>query len=152
MLSQRGLYSVVLRWLSKLYCSQSVSIKWGNCTSSKFHVTNGVKQGGVLSPLLFAVYIDKLLVKLKKSGIGCHIGKTFAGAFGYADDIILLSPTVNSIKSLYNMCHEFGREFDIKFNPEKSQFLSYGCQTEGVYLDGQDAAKHLGHMTGPMKN
>ena len=66
MLSQRGLCSVVLRWLSKLYCSQSISIKWGNCTSSKFHVTNGVKQGGVLSPLLFAVYIDKLLVKLKK--------------------------------------------------------------------------------------
>ena len=66
------------------------------------------------------MYIDKLLVKLKKSGIGCHIGKTFAGAFGYADDIILLSPTINSLKSLYNMCHEFGREFDIKFNPEKS--------------------------------
>ena len=55
------------------------------------------------------------------------------------------------------MSHEFGREFGIKFNPEKSQFLSYGCQIEGVYLDGlfvtcQYAAKHLGHMIFPMKN
>ncbi len=37
-------------------------------------MTNGVKQGGVLSPTLFGVYIDGILLQLKKSGIGCHIG------------------------------------------------------------------------------
>ena len=39
--------------------------------SDCFTTQNGVKQGGVLSPLLFAVYIDELLCKLKQSGYGC---------------------------------------------------------------------------------
>ena len=38
-----------------------------------FHVSNGVKQGGVLSPILFCVYLDELLLRLKCSGLGCHI-------------------------------------------------------------------------------
>ena len=46
MLSQRGLCSVVLRWLSKLYCNQSVSIRWGNCTSSKFMLLMGSNKVG----------------------------------------------------------------------------------------------------------
>ena len=37
------------------------------------NVTNGVKQGGVISPIMFTLYIDQLLLRLKKSGIGCHI-------------------------------------------------------------------------------
>ena len=39
---------------------------------------NGVKQGGVLSPVLFAVYTDVLLLRLQESGIGCHMGGHYA--------------------------------------------------------------------------
>ena len=35
-------------------------IKWGQSTSSFFTVSNGVRQGGILSPRLFAVYVDDL--------------------------------------------------------------------------------------------
>ena len=52
---------------------------------------NGVKQGGVISPLLFSLYIDELFLLLKQSDIGCHVGLTYAGAFGYADDIALVA-------------------------------------------------------------
>ena len=51
-------------------------------------ISNGVKQGRVLSPILFTDYIDKLLTRLRESGVGCHIDCVFAGAFGYADDIV----------------------------------------------------------------
>ena len=37
---------------------------------------NGVKQGGYMSPVLFTLYLDVLIQKLKYSGIGCHIGGT----------------------------------------------------------------------------
>jgi hypothetical protein len=48
--------------------------------SELFLATNGVKQGGVLSPILFCVYIDGLLMLLSKAGLGRFLGCNFFGA------------------------------------------------------------------------
>ena len=55
------------------YVRQEARVIRNSCHSAYFRLKNGVKQGGVLSPTLFNVYIDRLLVTLKNSGIGCHI-------------------------------------------------------------------------------
>ena len=87
----KGICQLVARVLSPLYTNQSVKIKWSNNTSNSFPVTNGVKQvGGILSPILFAMYIDELFIRRQKSGYGCYIGCLFAGCFGYADDAYVL--------------------------------------------------------------
>jgi len=76
-----------------------------------FTVSNGVKQGGVLSPILFCVYIDRLLHLLAESGIGC-----FVGALVYADDIVLLSPTASGMWTLLHVCDVFANDFSVVFN------------------------------------
>ena len=48
-----------------------------------FSATNGVKQGGVLSPRLFNVYLNELLSKLRENGLGCHMNGQFVGTFIY---------------------------------------------------------------------
>ena len=58
--------SVLCYW----YQNQSMYIKWGSTFSLKFHGTNGVYQGGGLSPFLFNVYVNELSECLNKSGIG----------------------------------------------------------------------------------
>ena len=58
-----------------------------------FTVPNGVRQGGVLTPILFDIYIDELLKRFEQLWVGCRIGQCFMGALGYADDITLLTPT-----------------------------------------------------------
>jgi hypothetical protein len=60
-----------LRLLFQMYTQQKMHVKWSNSLSDEFDVRNVVKQGGVLSPVLFAVYIDVLISKLKMSGLGC---------------------------------------------------------------------------------
>ena len=45
-------------------------IRWGNIVSSSFCVSNGVKQGGILSPTLFNVYMDSLSASLNSTDIG----------------------------------------------------------------------------------
>ena len=73
-----------------MYTNQLCHVKWGGEKSASFPISNGVKQGGVISPLLFSLYVDELFLLLKKSGLGCPVGSTYAGAFGYADDIALI--------------------------------------------------------------
>ena len=45
-------------------------VRWGNSTSPDFLVGNGVKQGGIISPILFNIYMDDLSMHLNSSGIG----------------------------------------------------------------------------------
>jgi len=53
---------------------QTMQIKWGKHFSEPFHVSNGVRQGGVLSPYMFAVYLDDLSNELNNIKVGCYIG------------------------------------------------------------------------------
>jgi len=60
----------------------AVCVSWNGVFSGYLLVHNGVKQDGVLNPVLFCVYIDSLLLKLTKAGVGCFID---------ADDIVLVA-------------------------------------------------------------
>ena len=67
-------------------------------------MSNGVRQGGVLSPVLFSVYVNGLLCKLKDSGIGCHLGCEFVGSVCYADELALLAPSPSALRIMLNIC------------------------------------------------
>ena len=56
---------------------QCIQIKWNSMISEKYGIANGVKQGGVLSPILFGIYMDNLIKRLKDSNIGCKIGSNY---------------------------------------------------------------------------
>ena len=75
---------------------------WDTCCSPYFAMPNGVKQGGggVLSAILFAIYINKLLVKQKLSGLGCRIGNSYVGVLSYADDINILCPSIRYLNPI----------------------------------------------------
>ena len=53
-------------WYSKVFCT----VKWNLCLSYRVQLTAGVRQGGVLSPYLFAMYVDDVLIKLRRSSLG----------------------------------------------------------------------------------
>ena len=91
-----------------------------------FDTKNVVRQGGVLSPILFCVYIDELFTRIRKSGYGCHVGHITYAVFVYADDVKLLSPTIRGLQKLLEICETFAQEYNVTFNAEKTQCIRYG--------------------------
>ncbi len=89
--------AIALRALLDIYERQSMRTMWKEEFSKLFTTTNGIRQGGVISPVLFCIYMDALLNRLKREGYGCWIGNHYCGSVEYADDLKLLSPSVHGI-------------------------------------------------------
>jgi len=54
-----------------MYTNSNARVSWNGVFSHSFKVENGVKQGGIVFPVLFCVYLDELLQRLHESGVGC---------------------------------------------------------------------------------
>ena len=100
-------------------------VKWNGSLSGTFSASDGVKQGGVLSLLLFTVYLDQLILALKESGIGCHLNGMFVGAFIYADDVTLLVPTSMALKAMLSTCTDFAASHHLLFNASKTKCMYF---------------------------
>ena len=157
LLLKKGMCPIVCRLIVMSYTNQSARIKWDNAYSLPFTITNGVKQGGVLSPILFGIYMDQLFDVLSISKLGCHIGHVFMGAFGYADDLILVAPTKRSLRGLLDHCLDFSTEYKVKFNPAKSNVIVFHNnnknQETSIIFDGQTIISksqdvHIGNVIG----
>ena len=132
-LIDKNICPLIIRFILNSYIISKSLVKWNNSQSNPFNINNGVKQGAVLSAPLFALYIDDLLHKLNKSRQGCHVGHLSANAFGYADDIIILSPTCEALRALIKICEEYANNHYIKFNPDKCTLLIF-CDVSESYF------------------
>ena len=75
LLIDKNISVVFLSIIMDLYTRQNLRASWNGVISTPFSVPNDARQGGILSPTLFNVYIDERLLRLKQYGIGCRIGK-----------------------------------------------------------------------------
>jgi hypothetical protein len=114
-----------------------------------------------VSPILFCIYIDDLLLNLSCSEVGCYIGLNFVGAIAYADDILLISRTPSGMRKLLHICDCYAQNYDIVFNADKSKSLvivasrwrSLGKKLSvcffsvgGKRIENVKSYPHLGHI------
>ena len=105
--------------------------------------------------ILFCVYIDELLNCLIESKLGCHIGHVSYSALGYADDVGLLTPSVQALQDLLHICETFSEQFRVVFNSKKTTCMRIGSNGDpparAVSLNGSPLTwtrriKYLGNI------
>ena len=100
--------------------------------STLFLTLLGVKQGGVISPRLFTLYMRRLIEMLDRLGIGLLINNTLINSLLYADDVGLLCTKVSDMQHMLNIVQEFGLAVEIKLNPDKSVLLIFNNKSKSV--------------------
>jgi hypothetical protein len=122
-------YPVQLLTILETWFAVTVTcIKWKEFTSSFFRLTVGVRQGGVLSPLFFAIFIDDIVSRVKSANAGCYLSFSCCQVFSYADDILLLSPSVAGLQLLVNACELECDSLDMRINVNKSCCVRFGSR------------------------
>ena len=136
-----------------MYLNQNCCVKLNSKSSTDFCVSNGVKQGAVISSRLFCSYMDALLRRLKGNAIGCHVGPVYDDAFGYANNVALVAPSVHTLRCMIETCEEIAKEYQINFNPVNSKLICLNANidhTPHIILNGQPVSvvfkdKHIGN-------
>jgi len=117
-----ALLSTLENWFTKCY----TCVRWCSAWSSFFRIKCGVRQGGVLSPQLFAVYIDDVIKTVKSQGDGCFMRHVCINIILYADDILLLSPSVECLQQLIFSCETAINSLGLSLNYRKSVCMRMG--------------------------
>ena len=100
------------------------AVRWGKTISSYLAISNGIRQGGILSPLLNNLYTNSLSAQ-QSSRIGCHIARECVNHISYADDMVLLAPSTKVLQTLIDICFKCAGENDILYNETKTQCMVF---------------------------
>ena len=165
-LLDQGMPPIIVRFVLVSYKRQSANVRWNGVTSKHFRIGNGVKQGAIISAVLYCVYTNGLFEELRRRNVGCCIGRDFVGVLGYADDLFLLSPTLDGLQDMLKVCEKYAEQHNLAFstneNPNKSKtkciaFLHKERELRKLKLCGNDLpwvqkGKHLGVKIENKKN
>ena len=143
----------IVTTIKSLYTKSSSKVKYGSRYSYEFLLTQGVRQGSVLSPHFYNEYTDDLLRNIEdNSKYGTTLHGQYTGILMYADDIILMSTTLSGVRKLIDRVTEISKENCINFNADKTEFCvsrNNYCFENSFVMNGYTikpsrSLKHLG--------
>ena len=149
-LPAHSVYPIIIRVLYNMYTNSDMQVRW----KSECVAFNEWCKAWRL-PVSYAIYVVPgwIIQKLKHSGTGCHIGRTYCGVFGYVDDLAIVSHIRFGLRHIIEIYEEYASEMDLLFNPKQSKLLCYNMLLDVkhvVYLcdaivDVVDSEMYLGN-------
>ena len=135
-LIEKNMPAIVVRTLVFIYMEQYAWVRWGDAKSSMMEITNGTRQGAILSPILWATYADPMLKRLRALGLGARVCGQFVGAVMFADDVLLIAPTRNAMQRMLEELERFAEESNITFSTDPVPMRS---KSKCIYVVGSNS-------------
>ena len=123
--SLKGVPENIISILKHMYENQSFSVTWNGHITDECAIRNRVRQGGVISPILFNIYIDCILRKINSGDSGCRLGPFNFALIGYADGLVCLSPTISALEHLLDILHSELNDHCLTLNFDKSKVVLF---------------------------
>ena len=111
---------MLLTVLEHWFRIHTTCVRFGSAVSSFVSLECGVRQGGVLSPHLFNIYMDDVIKQISISKHCCNLRFACVSIFMYADDLILMSPSVTILQKLFQIVEEELMSLKMSINQSKS--------------------------------
>ena len=158
-ISKTGVRPTLLKLLFNMYSQQTMFVRSDKVVSQSFKAGNCVRQGGIVSPILFTLNLDVDI--LKPSGFVCYNGNIFVSALAYPDDIVQLAPSRFTLFKFFNQCSISLKLYQFDFNAIKSKFIihshNHEIYQEEIYfikklIQSQLNCRHSGNTEGTKHN
>ena len=138
---EKGIHPIVVEMLKQLFEFNKAKVSINGNTTQSFRMKAGVQQGSILSPLLYSIFIDKVVKELQKGpGIEMENGTKINNLL-YADDIAIISKTAKDMNNLLSIAQRVVRERNFTFNNQK---CVYTAEREVILKLGSESIEKVG--------
>ena len=144
-LYELGIKGKMWRVIIEAYTGMTSTVLHEGVLSRWFPVKQSVRQGGVLSPRLYLLQINDLLVELRNSGYGAYVGNIYCGSPTQADDIALISLTPVGLQAMMDISYQYGSRWRSTYNSTKSKVIVYGESKWKKQIQQKQRKWFLGH-------
>ena len=153
-LLERNVPPDIVLIIMKYLRNQSARVCWNNESGEVKFIDRGVRQGGILSPFLFKLYIDNMISHISSQEVGCRLGFLRMNIIAYADDLVILADSAENLNYLYQILKMNITDLGLLLNENKSVcmvFKSNKCvnvreiDLGGDILQVMQEHKYLGH-------
>lgn len=125
-LKSTGIDAQDLRIISELYWHQTATINSEGHSSEEIAIRRGVRQGCVLSPILFNLYSEAIFAEaLENTNIGIKINGNIINNLRYADDTVLLAGSLQELQLLVDHVVQHSERYGLYMNGSKTKLLVY---------------------------
>ena len=118
---EEGVRGKMWRVVKGMYETVQSQVLVGEEGTEWFEVETGVRQGCVMSPILFSFFINGLAREIKEKGKGIKVGERKVCLLMYADDIVLLAETAEDLQNMLDVVTEYARKWRFKLNTKKGK-------------------------------
>ena len=124
--------------LKSLYAGQEAAVRTGHGTTDWFQIGKGVRQGCILSPCLFNLYAEYIMINagLEEAQTGIKISGRNINNHRYADDTTLMAQSEEELKSFLMKVKEESKIVGLKLNIQETKIIASGPITSWE-IDGE---------------